>query len=195
MSCRVRSPPGETTMRRRRAKVRPGSLSLGRGQAWLCGPRSRRRWLFATVSAFLMIAAGSRPAMAQDCASGAAFTGPIRITSGGTYTGNWQSPDRTTPVVQIFTTQPVTIVNSRLRGPNDLLTGGPGTNVTVQESCFVGTFPAPRGTYKGRAIALWRAANVRIEHNDFDSTGGYETRYGLQPPLRRRHNLGSGAPG
>ena len=112
--------------------------------------------------------------MAQDCASGAAFTGPIRITSGGTYTGNWQSPDRTTPVVQIFTTQPVTIVNSRLRGPGDLLTGGPGTNVTVQESCFVGTFPAPRGTYKGRAIALWRAANVRIEHNDFDSTGGYE---------------------
>ena len=76
----------------------------GRGQAWLRGPRSRRRWLFATVSAFLMIAASSRPAMAQDCASGAAFTGPIRITSGGTYTGNWQSPDRTTPVVQIFTT-------------------------------------------------------------------------------------------
>jgi hypothetical protein len=140
----------------------------------MTGPRSFRRWQFVTVSALLMIVVGNRSVMAQDCASGATFTGPIRITSGGTYTGNWQSLDPATPAVQIFTTQPVTIIDSRLRGPGDLLIGHPGANVTVQESCFVGAYPTARGAYKGRAIALWRAANVLIEHNDFDGTGGYE---------------------
>ena len=137
-------------------------------------PRSFRRWLFDTLSALLMLVVASRPVMAQDCASGATFTGPISITTGGTYTGNWQSLDPATPAVQIFTTQPVTIINSRLRGPGGLLIGHSGANVTVQESCFVGAYPTARGAYKGRAIALWQAANVLIEHNDFDGTGGYQ---------------------
>ena len=77
----------------------------------MTGPRFFGRWLFVTLSTLLMIVVASRPVRAQDCASGATFTGPIRITSGGTYTGNWQSLDPATPAVQILTTQPVTITN------------------------------------------------------------------------------------
>jgi hypothetical protein len=73
--------------------------------------------------------------------------------------------------VNIFTTQPVTIINSRLRGPGDLLTSSPKANVAVQESCFVGTYPTAAGTGKGHAVHLFQAANVLIEHNDFESAG------------------------
>ncbi len=83
----------------------------------------RERVEVVAIAAALMMIGGGL-ASAQDCVSGATFTGPITITSGGTYTGNWQRVDPATPVVQIVTTQPVTIVNSRLRGPGDLVLSG-----------------------------------------------------------------------
>jgi hypothetical protein len=49
------------------------------------------RWSVRVVVAgvaLLVVIAGSQPAWAQDCTAGAAFSGPIIITSGGTYTGN-----------------------------------------------------------------------------------------------------------
>jgi hypothetical protein len=47
--------------------------------------------------AAVLLAIGGRPLSAQDCVSGATFTGPITITGGGTYTGNWQSVNPATP--------------------------------------------------------------------------------------------------
>jgi hypothetical protein len=37
------------------------------------------------------------------------YAGPIVITKGGTYSGNWQSLDWRTPAVRIRTSQPVII--------------------------------------------------------------------------------------
>ena len=122
----------------------------------------------------------SPPAAAADCISSTPFSGPIVITRGGTYTGNWQSVNPAVPVVRIHTIEPVTIIYSQLRGPGDLIVAPPGSprsNVTVKESCFFGTYPMSPGTGKGHAIFLYEAVNVLIEHNNFESTGGYHQGY------------------
>jgi hypothetical protein len=128
---------------------------------------------FVCAIAVATLICGSAASSAEDCASGMAFTGPITITRGGTYTGNWESVDQATPVVQIFTTERVTITQSHLRGPGDLLITSPGADVTVRESCFVGTYPIAAGTGKGNAMHFWRPANVIVEHNDLENVGGY----------------------
>src|SRR6185369_15037341 len=43
------------------------------------------------------------------------YQGPITISAGGTYTGNWESTNYNTPAVNITTNQPVTINNSCIR--------------------------------------------------------------------------------
>src|ERR1700729_4020633 len=47
------------------------------------------------------------------------FSGPIVITKGGTYTGNWQSLDPNTPAVSIQTTSPVTLLNCHIQSTGD----------------------------------------------------------------------------
>src|SRR5689334_33147 len=49
------------------------------------------------------------------------YSGPITISEGGTYTGNWRSTSDGTPAVYVATTQPVTIEFSHLTGPGNLL--------------------------------------------------------------------------
>jgi hypothetical protein len=115
------------------------------------------------------------PAGAADCKADVSFSAPAVITRGGTYTANWESTDPAVPALQIQTTDPVTIVHSRLRGPGDLLVATVRrSNVTVKESCFTGTYPTRAGTGRGRAAAFRDAANVVVEHNTFESTGGYQ---------------------
>ncbi|WP_189011719.1 NPCBM/NEW2 domain-containing protein, partial [Deinococcus malanensis] len=43
------------------------------------------------------------------------YSGPLVISKGGTYSGNWESPD-TGPAVSIQTTEPVIIENANIRG-------------------------------------------------------------------------------
>ncbi|MFC4456243.1 NPCBM/NEW2 domain-containing protein, partial [Deinococcus sonorensis] len=50
-------------------------------------------------------------------------SGPLVITKGGTYTGNWQSNDPSVPVITIKTSEPVIIENSTLRGRGNLVAG------------------------------------------------------------------------
>lgn len=44
-----------------------------------------------------------------------AWSGPLDITTGGTYTGNYQSTDPLIPAINIRTSQPVTLLNCRVR--------------------------------------------------------------------------------
>lgn len=113
------------------------------------------------------------PLLAQQCDSGVTFSGPIQIGKGGTYTGNWQSTDPSVPAVNIYTMEPVTIVNSRLRGPGDLIASGIGSKLTVEQSCFVGTNPNVAGRAKGTPIHTYQAASVLVENCDFESGGYY----------------------
>ena len=136
---------------------------------------SRGFWIRSLAVVAMII--GSNPSWAQQCDSGVVFSGPITITTGGTYTGNWQSLDPSVPAMRITTNQPVTIVNSRFKGPGDLILGssgsGNGISLTVQQSCFVGTNPNVLGKSKGTPIHVYQAVSVLVDHSDFDSGGYY----------------------
>ena len=46
---------------------------------------------------------------------------PLVITHGGTYSGTWESDDRSVPAVVVKTSEPVIIENSVVRGRGDLI--------------------------------------------------------------------------
>ncbi len=67
------------------------------------------------------------------------WSGPLTITEGGTYSGNWRSTDPTTPAVTVATTAPVLIQNSYVTGPSDLISDPYyGNNLTVKNVIGVG---------------------------------------------------------
>jgi hypothetical protein len=103
----------------------------------------------------------------------ALLAAPIIITRGGVYTGTWESKDPDVPAVTIHTSQPVTIVNSVLRGPGNLIANDVDhTNVTVRHSTGYGTNPNILGEAKGQFVNLDRFDNAVIESNRLEGTGG-----------------------
>ena len=105
------------------------------------------------------------------CDSGEVFTGPLVITAGGTYSGNWESTDPNVPALSIKTTAPVIILNSKLRGPGDLLTAMWNNQVVIRHNCFVGVNPNRFQVAKGSPVRIQNATNLVVEHNDFEGTG------------------------
>ncbi len=100
---------------------------------------------------------------------------PIVITSGGTYTGNWESLDPTKPAVTINTSAPVIIQNSRIRGMGNLIrlpAGYSGANVTVRNSYGFGLNPNVAGKAPGRFFVAESPANIDIEGNYIQGTSG-----------------------
>ena len=76
-----------------------------------------------------------------------AWSGPIVITEGGTYSGNWQSTDAKTPAVTVATTAPVTIENAHIRSVGNLIkTSVAGSNLTVRNSLGVAVNAAVKGS-------------------------------------------------
>ena len=127
--------------------------------------------------ALLLLVSATCVGAQQLCDAGITFSAPITITSGGTYTGNWLSTSPTVAAVTIKTTQPVTILNSRLKGPGELIAAnagkGGGTTLTVQGSCFVGVNPNVAGMSKASPIHIYNAASVLVENCDFNGGGFY----------------------
>jgi len=107
---------------------------------------------------------------AKTCTS---FTGPITITTGGTYTGCWQTTDGATPAIRINTKEPVTIANSTIKGNYMLINdAAPGVNLTVTNTHFIGVEPTSPVTSR-RAIRLGRgASNLAASNNFFENTAG-----------------------
>ena len=101
------------------------------------------------------------------------YTSPITITSGGTYTGNWLSNDPNIPAVNIQTTQPVIIQNSRIQSKGVLINiANTGANVTVKNVCAYGLNPGVAGLNAGRFIKSSNSNNLVIENNYIESTAG-----------------------
>jgi hypothetical protein len=131
----------------------------------------------------------------QGCDAGITFSPPITISAGGTYSGNWQSTNPSIPAVTITATTPVTIINSRLKGPGDILTAMWNNQVTIQNDCFVGTNPNVYGAGKGSPVRIQNPTVAIVEHNDFESTGGngisiqeYWGNFNATNPVRVRYN-------
>lgn len=106
-----------------------------------------------------------------DPSEGPAYAGPLVITRGGTYRGNWQSFDPEVAAVTIKTSEPVVIENSFLRGRGNLIRGNE-VNLTVRNTTGYGLNPLTNGAYPGRFLAVVTALNLLVENNDMQGTSG-----------------------
>ncbi|HEX2972892.1 MAG TPA: NPCBM/NEW2 domain-containing protein [Tepidisphaeraceae bacterium] len=101
------------------------------------------------------------------------YSGPIVITKGGTYSGNWQSLNPNVPAVRIATSEPVIIQNSNIRSRSDLIeTSGYDANITVRNTSGYGLNPNVRGQYPGRFLNVSGFVNVNVQNNYMEGTSG-----------------------
>jgi hypothetical protein len=106
------------------------------------------------------------------------WSGPIVITSGGTYTGNWRSLNAGTPAVDIETSQPVIILNSNIESMSTLISASNGNaNVTVKNTSGWALNPNVSGQSPGRFLDAENFSNLDIEDNSMVGTAGIEMGY------------------
>jgi hypothetical protein len=106
------------------------------------------------------------------------WSGPITITKGGTYSGNWQSLSPSTPAVSIQTTQPVTIINSNVQSEDTLIESMThGANLTVKNTHGWALNPNVSGQSPGRFINAEYFSNLDFENNTMAGTSGIEMGY------------------
>ncbi|NDK55610.1 PA14 domain-containing protein [Pontibacter fetidus] len=103
------------------------------------------------------------------------YSGPLVITQGGTYTGNWQSTDSEIPAVEVRTSEPVIITNSNIRGAGYLIKSwGAYANITVRHTNGYGIQPTPWVNYKKArhflTVDVFR--NVVVENCYLENTAG-----------------------
>jgi hypothetical protein len=82
-------------------------------------------------------------------------SGPIVITAGGTYSGNWNSTDPSTPAVTIKTDAPVTIQDSVINSKGGLIDISgvkTGANVTVENVTGTALDPGVSGLQRGSFV-------------------------------------------
>lgn len=89
-------------------------------------------------------------------------SGPVTITAGGTYSGNWSSSNSKIPAITIATSAPVTIINSRIHG--GIVTSVSGAQVTITHDIGTG------GGIRFADIESFKSAV--ITHNQIDGTEG-----------------------
>jgi hypothetical protein len=96
-----------------------------------------------------------------------AYQDPITITSGGTYTGNYQSTDSDTPAITVATTEAVILQDMNVRHAGYGVTYGvDSSNITLKNS----TFTAIEPTYAQadqQSVNLYMPDSLIVEHNLF----------------------------
>jgi hypothetical protein len=103
------------------------------------------------------------------------YSGPLVITKGGTYTGNWQSTDSEIPAVDVRTSEPVIITNSNIRGAGYLIKSwGAYANITVRHTNGYGLQPTQWHNYKKprRFLTVDVFRNVVVENCYMENTAG-----------------------
>ena len=94
------------------------------------------------------------------------WSGPITITQGGTYSGNWQSTNSNTPAVSVATTEPVIIENSHIRGPNDLISDPYyGNDLTVRNVIGIAQNPNVAGQSNGMFVNAQNPVHLDVENS------------------------------
>ena len=157
----------------------------------------------ALMTFFLMIAFSPSKVQGQII-----YDSPKVITSGGTYSGNWQSRYPNVPAVEVRTTQPVIIDNSNVRGRGNLIqTTVQNANLTVTDTIGESLNPGVPGKYPGRFVTAEHPDNLRVENNYLNHTSGIyvlsfegetesgdtiKVRYNRSRNIDGRHSNGSG---
>jgi chitinase len=142
----------------------------------------------ALLSLGLLLFPGVSLVQAQ--APNVTYQGPLVITQGGTYSGNFRSTSSNTPVITIQTTQPVIIQNCILTGPGDLIDAkNGGADLIVRNNSGYGATQTADNTRHGRFIEVNSGKSVRIENNYFEHTTGIDIyQWGGPGALTIRYN-------
>ncbi len=97
------------------------------------------------------------------------WSGPITITKGGTYSGQWKSTTPGVSAVTVATAAPVVIENSYVTGPSDLI-NDPfyGNNLTVKNVIGIGTNPNLLGQTNGLFVDAQNPVRLDVENCYFE---------------------------
>ncbi|WP_040381849.1 NPCBM/NEW2 domain-containing protein, partial [Deinococcus aquatilis] len=107
-------------------------------------------------------------------ASNVQYSGPIVITKGGTYSGNWESTQNKSAVL-IQTSEPVIIENANIRSRGNLISGFKN-RLTVRNTRGYALNPNVAGKAAGRAVNAEEVMNLRVENSYFEGTTGIYAR-------------------
>ncbi|AWM34175.1 T9SS type A sorting domain-containing protein [Hymenobacter nivis] len=120
------------------------------------------------------------------------YAGPLVITQGGTYTGNYQSLSSSVPCVLVNTTAPVVLLGCNLSGAGNLIQSGSGGNLVVRNCTGTGLAPTVDNQAPGHFVDAYQSQSLVIEHNFFSGTSGIVVNRwsgaGLGPTLTVRYN-------
>jgi hypothetical protein len=120
-----------------------------------------------TGNATVSVTCGSQSAQAVIAVIPQAASGPITITSGGTYSGNWNSNDAKTPAVTIATDQPVILEDSTVTGRGNLIqvTGvSTGANVTIENVTGTALDPQVAGQQRGQFVSASKISSLVVQN-------------------------------
>jgi PA14 domain len=155
------------------------------------------------VARLSWVKVASEPPPSEACTT---FSSPITITSGGTYSGCWQSTSFNTPAVTVSTTQPVVIQNSGIKATGYKVRSSiQNADVTIRRTRFTGMNPNVSGQSTEYAVWLLSPQNVVVENNHFERTpgvkihdmfaprsGGVKVRYNTASNIDARRSNGVG---
>ncbi|MFC3834445.1 NPCBM/NEW2 domain-containing protein [Deinococcus rufus] len=120
-------------------------------------------------------APGPAPTPVPGSGGNVSYKGPLVITKGGTYTGNYRSTDPKVPAISIKTSEPVIIENANVKGPGNLISGF-RMQLTVRNTRGYGVNPNISGRPTGRFINSEDTLNLSITNNYLEGTGGIYVR-------------------
>ncbi len=111
-----------------------------------------------------------------------AYASGLVITSGGTYSGHWESLDESVPAVRIRTEEPVIIENATIRGRGDLIRtdAGHDVDVTIRNVVGEGLPPTGAGRYPGRFLNADAFRRVTVENSTLIGTSGIYLAHGVE---------------
>jgi hypothetical protein len=119
----------------------------------------------------------------RNCTAAIPYGGPLVITKGGTYTGNWESQDATIPAVQVKTTEPVIIENANIRSRSTLITANfVRANLTVRDVRATALNPNNTTKHPGRFLTAEEFNHIVLENNELTGTSGIYLRAWMGNP-------------
>ena len=151
--------------------------------------------ILSVLSCLTGCGSGGTPLEPVPLTTEAARSGPITITTGGTYSGNWTSTNPSVPAVLITTDQPVIIQNSTVSGPGDLilLNGKSMANLTVRNVTGTGLDPKIAGKQRGAFVDALSFKSLVVQNCTISGTSfGVFAGYGTAQTLTITNNKASG---
>jgi hypothetical protein len=127
--------------------------------------KRQAQWIQA-AAIWIPIAGACVPSTAPLAASPVVYGAPIVITTGGHYSGAWESDDPSTPAVTVNTTQPVVIQNCYIRSAGEGISSyGQHAKLTVTGCQGEALNPNIAGMAKQAFVGVAIFNSATIEHN------------------------------